>query len=505
MIFTKSAGSIFVLHILSIQTEQLQAFQLLPLTVTSPSAPATCLPSSSSITSRSCCTQNNRRCTRISNHDEPYGLHSRGSRHFLPSRAPSNTRASSSTSLNGLLNTAVLSASLSATAKLLSSIGIGALATPVGPKQFGNILDGSAVSALSKLTYWLFQPCFLLCGVASTLAKANSGTGGLPTNALMVLPLAALVQISLGALAAKCITTKKFGIRPLFLGIDVDDDAGASDIQMCTTFANSGPLPTILSDALFRGELLSDVAACISFYLLVWSPLFWTLGKIILGLNEKDAVSVNDTGSNKEVGINLSSKFSKVTRQVKALLSPPVIGSLMGIIIGSNSVLRSAFLTPGAPLAPVFGAFRTFAVAYLPAAVLVLAGSLVRKDAATSDSGSKETRSSSVHPKTIISLIFSRFVLSPLLALTTVRILLGANLLPVDNARTLAVVTFTLLMEGCMPPAQNSVVMLQLADEKARAAKMAKLLTVIYALSSIPVTLLLSGCLGLSGILNHIV
>lgn len=89
-----------------------------------------------------------------------------------------------------------------------------------------------------------------------------------------------------------------------------------------------------------------------------------------------------------------------------------------------------------------------------------------------------------------------------MLALATVRLLSFANLLPVDNARTLAIVTFTLLMEGCMPPAQNSVIMLQLAEEKGRAAKMAKLLTVIYALSAIPVTLLLSGCLGMSGILN---
>jgi predicted permease len=193
---------------------------------------------------------------------------------------------------------------------------------------------------------------------------------------------------------------------------------------------------------------------------------------------------------------------------MKTLLSPPVVGSIMGIVIGSNSFLRSIFLTPGAPLAPVFGAFRTFGVAYLPAAVLVLAGSLVRKDsgAMASNSTSSVSRSSSaVHPKTILSLVLSRFVLSPLLALTTVRLLLGANLLPVDNARTLSVVTFTLLMEGCMPPAQNSVVMLQLADEKARAAKMAKLLTVIYALSSIPVTLLLSGSLGMSGILNYVV
>lgn len=109
------------------------------------------------------------------------------------------------------------------------------------------------------------------------------------------------------------------------------------------------------------------------------------------------------------------------------------------------------------------------------------------------------------HPKTIISIIFPQFILSPLPALTIDHLLLGANLLSVDNAPTLAVVMFTLLMEGCMPPAHNSVVILQLADQKPRAAKMSKLLTVIYAFSSIPVTHLLSACIDMSGILNHIV
>ncbi len=398
----------------------------------------------------------------------------------------------SKTHLNSVLNPVVLTAAFSATAKLLSSIGVGALTTPAGPKQFGRILDGTAVSTLSKLTYWLFQPCFLLCGVASTLAKSatsqpGSTTGGLPTKALLLLPLASLMQITLGAITAKIITTKRFGIRPKFLGIDNNDDAGASDIQMCTTFANSGPLPLILSDALFRGSLLSDVSACISFYLLVWSPLFWTAGKIILGLNEKNS-------SSEKKGIVVDT-----INQIKSLLSPPVVGSIAGVIIGSNACLRNLLLSSDGLLSPLFGSLRTFGVAYLPAAILVLAGSLVKKGGDEPINGAK---SSSLSIKTITSILFSRFVLSPVLALTTVRFMGLANLLPVDNGRTLAIVTFSILMEGCMPPAQNSVIMLQLANEKERAAKMAKLLTIVYALSTIPVTLLLSMCLSKSGILN---
>lgn len=410
---------------------------------------------------------------------------------ITPSNQPFSTSRNSSTSLNAVLNPVVFSAALGATSKLLSSIGIGALSTPAGPKQFGQILDSSAVSALSKLTYWLFQPCFLLCGVASTLSKASTSSSGagLPTSALLLLPLAALIQISLSAIAAKIVTTKRFGIRPLLLGIDTDDDAAARDIQMCTTFANSGPLPLILTDALFQGNLLSDVTACISFYLLVWSPLFWTAGKNILGLAEK-----NDTDK--------QNFFTVIATQVKAFLSPPVIGSIMGVIIGSTPILRNALMKPGAALFPIFGSLKTFGVAYLPSAILVLAGSLVKKQDGTKPQASSKTPSSSLSPKTILSILASRFVLSPFLALTSVKLMTIFGLMPADNARTLAVLTFTLLMEGCMPPAQNSVIMLQLANEKERASKMAKLLTVSYALSAIPVTLLLSGCLSISGILN---
>mmetsp|Transcript_13505 Transcript_13505/g.16362 ORF Transcript_13505/g.16362 Transcript_13505/m.16362 type:complete len:476 (-) Transcript_13505:27-1454(-) len=409
-------------------------------------------------------------------------------------RVPGNSvQRSTSTSLNAILNPAVLTAALGATTKLLSSIGIGALATPAGPKQFGRILDGPAVSALSKLTYWLFQPCFLFCGVAGTLAKAStpqvpgSAAVGMTTSSLLLLPLASLIQISLGFVAAKIITTKRFGIRPAFLGIDTDDEAGASDIRMCTTFANSGPLPLILTDALFRGGLLSDVAACISFYLLAWSPLFWTFGKIILGLNEE-----SDEASDVQ-----SSRSSVVVKQIKSILSPPVMGSILGVIVGSNSVLRNLFISPTGLLAPVFGSLKTFGSAYLPAAILVLSGSLVKKRDPTADAAK-----TSLSSKTIVSILLSRFILSPIIALSTVRLMTFFKLMPVNNARNLAIVTFALLMEGCMPPAQNSVILLQLANEKDRAGKMAKLLTITYSLSAIPVTLLLSGCLSLSGILN---
>lgn len=401
------------------------------------------------------------------------------------------------TSLHSVLNPEVLTASSCAIAKLLSSIGLGALATPRGPRMLGRVLDGPSISALSKLTYWMFQPCFLMCSVASTLAAATSPAGaavvaGIPKGALLLLPLASLFQIGLGGIAAKLITTRKFGVRPMLLGIDTDDDDGANDVKMCTTFSNSGPLPLILSDALFGGAILSDVSACISFYLLMWSPLFWSFGRVILG-SYTDTKGENDT------------LRTKIASNLKKFFSPPVVGSILGVVIGSSSMLRDLMLAPRGALAPLFGAANTFGVAYLPAAVLVLAGSLAgAKKGEPSDTAEPPKVASSLTAKTVIAIMMSRFILSPVLAITTVRLLSVLKLLPVDDPRALAIVTFTLLMEGCMPPAQNSVIILQLDDKKERAAKMAKMLTVIYTLSVVPITLLLSGCLSLSGILNYL-
>jgi hypothetical protein len=342
-----------------------------------------------------------------------------------------------------------------------------------------------------------------MCSVAATLAASTgpssvgAAAGGLPKSALMLLPLASLIQISLGSIAAKLLTTKRFGIRPKLLGIDTEDEDGASDIRMCTTFANSGPLPLILSDALFRGTVLSDVTACISFYLLIWSPLFWTFGRIILGTNKSVASS-----SSSDEGV-----VDKIVRQAKVFFSPPVVGSILGVIIGSSALLRNLMLKPTGLLSPVFGAAKTFGIAYLPSAVLVLAGSLAgakKSEPAVAEDGQEKKSSTSLSAKTILSIMGSRFILSPILALSTVKLMTLAKLMPTGNARALATVTFTLLMEGCMPPAQNSVIILQLDQEKERAAKMAKMLTVIYAFSAIPVTLLLGGCLSLSGILNFV-
>lgn len=378
------------------------------------------------------------------------------------------------------MDPAVFSAGMSATAKLLSSIGLGSLAA-----KKSNVLDGNAVSALSRLTYWVFQPAFLLCSVSKTMMTASTGAaGGLPGKYLALMPIMAAIQIAMGTLSGLFIC--KVG--------GITSPAEQADVRMCTTFANSGPLPLIFSEALFQGQspaLFSDVAACISFYLLLWSPLFWSFGRIILGTySSGDSLEKN------------ASLLSKLGQEVTKLLSPPVIGCILGLMIGSIPMLRSAFF--GGIATPLFGAMSTLGTAYLPVALLVLAGSLVgggsnKSKAVNGDPSPPASTVPSI--KSMVCIFLSRFLLAPALSFVTLDVLSKTGLLGPIGTRARAVVSFVILAEGCMPPAQNSVVMLQLEGLKERASSMAKLLTILYSVAVIPVTILLSACLAKSNIL----
>ncbi|GKY91459.1 hypothetical protein MPSEU_000118200 [Mayamaea pseudoterrestris] len=386
-----------------------------------------------------------------------------------------------------LMDPVVLKAGMGATAKLLSSVALGGFAATKG------VLDASAVTALSRLTYSVFQPAFLLASVSTTFVNASknaaggaTAVNGLPGSLLALMPLVAALQIALGAIGGK-----------LICKVAKIDPSEQAQVKLCTTFGNSGPLPLIFSEALFRNAgLFRDVSACISFYLLCWSPLFWSAGRMILGTYDSDATSATVNGQQ-------ASFLSKFKNELAKFLSPPVIGSILGVVIGTVPCIRSAFF--GGFATPLFGAIASLGTAYLPAALLVLAGSLVgtkktEPTVAVVDGASTPTRTAP-SVKSMLAIFVSRFFVAPTLSYAALTVMSRLGWLGVAGTRARAVVSFCILAEGCMPPAQNSVIMLQLAGLKEQATSMAKLLTIIYALAVVPVTILLSFCLSTSGIL----
>ena len=398
---------------------------------------------------------------------------------FLPQAFASSVVSVSSTALSSVaafgFDRAVAVASLSATTKLLSAIGLGGLAA-----QKPNVLDAAAVSALSRLIYWVFQPAFLLCSVGTTLYKASTGgAGGMPGQFLALMPLTAVLQISMGAIVGLILTK--------FASIS---DLESRDVRMCCAFANSGPLPLIFADALFNGtQIAAQVTACISFYLLIWSPLFWTFGRVILGATSKKERQARTIAG-------------RIVQETKALLSPPVTGSILGVMVGGIPVLQKLFFR--GVLAPVYSALNTLGSAYLPAALLVLAGSLVSRKpkGVVPIDGNAARRKTVPSTRAVISIFLARFSLAPLVSLGILKCFASMGLLGPAGTSARTIASFVILMEGCMPPAQNSVVLLQLEGWTERAASMAKLLTLMYSLAVVPVTLLLSSCLSISGILK---
>jgi predicted permease len=388
---------------------------------------------------------------------------------------------SSATSLSSSLATfgmdaAVVSASIAATAKLLTSIGLGGLAA-----KKENLLDADAIASLSRLAYWVFQPSFLFVSVATTLFDTASGAGGMPGKFLALMLAASAMSLATNFSLSKVVTK--------VVGFSGDE---ARDVQMCVTFQNCGPLPLVFADALFQGSLLADVTSCVSFYLLAWSPIFWSVGRMILGTYGASDTTVPWP--------------SRMVTEIKKFLSPPVIGAIMGLVVGSTPFLRQAFF--GGVASPLFGALKTLGSAYLPSALLVLAGSLFAGSSSTrpvvnGDSDvvlQKTTTTPGPSAKAALSILLARFAVTPLIAMGLVNLFGSLGLLGPAGTRARAVASFVLLMQGCMPPAQNSVLLYSLSGLKDRASGMAKTLALMYTLAVIPVTILMSACISFSGI-----
>jgi predicted permease len=129
-----------------------------------------------------------------------------------------------------------------------------------------NILDKNSLAALSKLIFNLFQPCLLFVSVSSTVSAARIAGN---SAALAVLPALAVLQILVGSLMGKALSFVLYNKDP--------QSEGSRFLKACTAFSNSGPLPFVFVDALFRSHadpsLLFRSQAYISMYLLGWSPL----------------------------------------------------------------------------------------------------------------------------------------------------------------------------------------------------------------------------------------
>eukprot|EP00752_Nemacystus_decipiens_P012493 g11065.t1 len=372
--------------------------------------------------------------------------------------------------VGSIINPAVAKASSRAVGELLCCCILGVVAAKKG------VLTPVNVAALSKIVYGIFLPALLMVNVAKTIVSQ-------PVASLLPIPVFAAIQIAVG------LAVSRAAMR--LLNIDPNTEMGR-ETRVCASFQNSGILPLIFVNAMFRGspELLTRGVAYVSFYLMGWSPTFWTIGNNILtghldepqGENEKQIVGAP------KAKLSLSERAASIPSKVKSIaggptarkiLSPPIVACLAGLVIGLSPPLRWLLMRKGAPLGPMWAAFSNLTAAYTPSGVLVLAGSLANCPPGkwfTKDTG-----------KTILAVAMARWLLLPLL---TSGLLFGGvkyGLVPQDPMLLLV-----LLIESCMPSAQNAVIMLQVVGLQDAAGRCARMLCTIYLISIVPVSILLT-------------
>jgi predicted permease len=377
----------------------------------------------------------------------------------------------------------VLGAAVGAVTSLVVTTAIGAQTVRSG------LISPASISALARIVYGVFLPAFLGTSVIHTVT--NYGV----QPELLVMPLAAAAQIFLArAVARRCLLP--------FIGVNAETEAGR-ELLFCCTFHNPGVLPLLFFDAFFRAPysdplVLPKLIAYVSFYLMGYSPICWSVGRGIL-LDDRSSTTQKSTDD-----LHLA---ARLRRAVLGFVSPPpVAGAVAGLLIATCPPLRELFVGSDAPLGVAFKAVERFAGGYLPSASLCLAGSLVSgagasvasvlasADHSNDDNDELASSKSIAEPldigfkQRIAVICAARFVVMPLIGAGALQLLAAANLLPSPAAQP--VLWFFLLTQFSMPPAQNSVVMLQVAGKPEGATRMARTLFLVYAFSTVPLALL---------------
>jgi predicted permease len=117
----------------------------------------------------------------------------------------------------------------------------------------------------------------------------------------------------------------------------------------------------------------------------------------------------------------------------------------------------------------------------LPAVLLVLAGSLLPDPKKDDDTSVQEEEGTASFLKRVFTVYVSRFVLMPTLAFTLLRVVRN-NFPAIAAMLSDKLLLFVLLIQACMPSAQNSTVILQLNGNRRAAASMARTLIAVYVL-----------------------
>lgn len=342
------------------------------------------------------------------------------------------------------------------------------------------------VRALSKTIFTVLLPMFIGTNILQTVTGTSGSDSGVKRSAFLIVPLLASIQPAILLLVSSKL------LLPHLFKIDPSSDIGRTLAVTCS-FGNAGVLPFIFADALFRenAQLLQRCLSQVSLFTVGWSPFFWSFGKKIL---------VGNLGSNDDS--NSSSRISELKKQLKVFMPPPVVGVAVGLLLGltplGQLLFRPMDQTNTAPLSIVFTSIRNLGKTASPLALLVLTCSLAmgakKKTRSASCTSNEETGQEAMgFLQRWACVSISRFILSPLVMYGLLSTFHKWGF--IGSHQSEPMLWFVVLLQSIMPPAQNSVVLLQVADRGEEASEMAKFLFYVYATGMVPIVAIITASL----------
>mmetsp|Transcript_13525 Transcript_13525/g.29378 ORF Transcript_13525/g.29378 Transcript_13525/m.29378 type:complete len:393 (-) Transcript_13525:96-1274(-) len=372
--------------------------------------------------------------------------------------------------VNDLTTGVASSGAFSAASRSMLELGVSS-AIGAGCVQ-GQLLDPTTISALAKTTFSILLPMFLGTSIVKTISLYGINRSSFLVPLLGVIQPLILLQIA------------KYILLPIF-AIDFDSDDGRC-MAVCCAWGNTSVLPLIFCESLFRYssspavayDRLSSSYAQISLFLVGWSPTFWSVGRSVLMGN----------GGNE----SFKQKLERCT-------PPPVLGVLVGMLVALTPLCHLFVCGTSeqkAPLlSPVYNTVVNLGKAASPTSLLVMTSSLAFGAGVGKDKGESiiEAKAADVGVGFLrqwLCVSTARFILSPALMFGLLQMAEKCGL--IERSSENPMLWFVMILQSCMPPAQNLILMLNVADKAKKAGETAKFLFSIYATSMMPVIIVLS-------------
>ena len=303
------------------------------------------------------------------------------------------------------------------------------------------LIDKNSLQIISRIIFHLLMPCMLFASFAQTMSLDK-------LKELWILPLTAFIYI-IGGIAMGAAAVKILKIKP----------ERKSMVTASSGFANTMYLPIPIVAAIcsifpeFSGnpELKAVGMAYVSMFIIIFSPMMWTLGFNILG--EKPHSSI---------------KFSDI-------ITPPACGIIAGFAVANFPFAKDVFCGDSGFLHPVFTACESLGNAVVPCAMIVLGGSFAFSPMAKH-----------VDRKSVFAVILVKLILLPLLAILYIKFLIFSNMIPHGAAQD-TLLAIVMLIQAAVPPATTLIVISSL--QKKNIDEMGSLLQWSYLISLATLTL----------------